>query len=80
MVLKSMFSGMNLQIVITAIKSVTSQDIMVFLNMLSFCLPLGVQFHHHQHGHSSNGFTSPLHKTGRQPVPVDGKRKIGIRK
>lgn len=28
----------------------------------------------------SNGFTSPLQKIGRQPVPVDGKRKIGIRK
>ncbi|PSS28845.1 Kinesin-like protein [Actinidia chinensis var. chinensis] len=26
----------------------------------------------------SNGHISPLHKTGRQPVPVDGKRKIGI--
>ncbi|PSS03053.1 Kinesin-like protein [Actinidia chinensis var. chinensis] len=28
----------------------------------------------------SNGHISPLHKTGRQPVPVDGKRKIGIDK
>ncbi|GFY89012.1 P-loop nucleoside triphosphate hydrolases superfamily protein with CH (Calponin Homology) domain-containing protein [Actinidia rufa] len=28
----------------------------------------------------SNGHISPLHKTGRQPVPVDGKRKIGIGK
>ncbi|KAL6964689.1 hypothetical protein U1Q18_035747 [Sarracenia purpurea var. burkii] len=25
----------------------------------------------------SNGNTSPLHKTGRQPVPIDGKRRIG---